>query len=431
MDQVRRAESHEMIYQSIMRCALRNEGCNEQIRIVVPDEYSAKRLQYLINGSHINKIGDLDVHKKISLEQNDRNRRCRSRKIINDILFPKKVQNTFSKEKCNHIGKLQINGNTGGQHQSWFVTTHKDIKAYEGDQFHKIEINLQDWIKHMRSLAGYPVDRKEDLVLFCPSIFSAKTGTEGYKRQEHFSMASFLGLDFDGGDVGADDFVRVFGSQDSTIGRHSFIICNSFSRSPKEPNRFRVMMFFKNPAKSVVEYNSCFDYIERRLTKSGFASGTSGLDRNSRSPVQSYYIPATNREFPDHAFFDCHWTKTKELALYALDPQLLHCTQLAQPIYVSSKPPNDFGMSERAQSMKAELAGLSEGRHHKQYLFALELRRLGATDWEIRKHLRECLGTEFRMLEKIEDTIDSLNKAGASRAMVTSLAGINAIHAAY
>ena len=43
MDQVRRAESHEMIYQSIMRCALRNEECNEQIRIVVPDEYSAKR----------------------------------------------------------------------------------------------------------------------------------------------------------------------------------------------------------------------------------------------------------------------------------------------------------------------------------------------------------------------------------------------------
>jgi len=100
MDRIRKAESHEMIYQSIMRCALRNEECNEQIRIVVPDEYSAKRLQYLINGSHINKIGDLDVHKKISLEQNDRNRRCRSRKIINDVFFPKKVQNTFSKVKC-------------------------------------------------------------------------------------------------------------------------------------------------------------------------------------------------------------------------------------------------------------------------------------------------------------------------------------------
>ncbi len=43
MDRIRKAESHEMIYQSIMRCALRNEECNEQIRIVVPDEYSAKR----------------------------------------------------------------------------------------------------------------------------------------------------------------------------------------------------------------------------------------------------------------------------------------------------------------------------------------------------------------------------------------------------
>ena len=185
------------------------------------------------------------------------------------------------------------------------------------------------------------------------------------------------------------------------------------------------MMFFKSPAKTVAEYHACFDYIERRLTKAGFSSGTSGLDRNSRSPSQSYYIPATNRDFPEHAFFECHWTKTREIALFALDPQLLNATKFAEPIYVSSKPPSEFVMSERAQNMKAELGSLSEGRHHKQYLFALELRKLGATDMEVRQQLRECLGSEFRMLKKIEETIRSLNMARPSMAIGPNSAGMD------
>jgi hypothetical protein len=73
--------------------------------------------------------------------------------------------------------------------------------------------------------------------------------------------------------------------------------------------------------------------------------------------------------------------------------------------------------------MKAELASLSEGRHRKQYLFALELRKLGATDMEISQQLRECLGIESRMLKKIEDTIKSLNKPRPSVVRVTNLLG--------
>lgn len=81
--------------------------------------------------------------------------------------------------------------------------------------------------------------------------------------------------------------------------------------------------------------------------------------------------------------------------------------------------------------MKAELASLSEGRHHKHYLFAMELRKLGGTDMEIGQQLRECLGVEPRMLKKIEDTIKSLNKPRPSMAMMTNLVGANEIRAEF
>ena len=133
----------------------------------------------------------------------------------------------------------------------------------------------------------------------------------------------------------------------------------------------------------------------------------------------------------DQAFFKNYGTKTRELARFALDPHGIDATQSNKPIYVPSTPPSDFVMSERAQNMKAELQSLFEGRHRKQYLFALELRKSGAMDMEIRQQLRECLGTEERMLKKIEDTISSLNKPRAGMSIVTNLVGAKEIRAEY
>jgi hypothetical protein len=396
--------------------------------VIVPDRFSAERLEFLINGSSIKKIGHFMVEKKIPLTQSQKDFRCRSRKIRGTLVAPKSLPSTFKKGKGSHIRKGLKSCIIGRQLKTCFLTAHIKVNPFKSEDFVRTELDTQVWIRQLRTVAKELADRKEGLHLFCPSFFDPKPGSTGYKREEHFSKASFLVLDFDGGDVGPEDFVREFWPQASTITRHSFIICNSFSRSPDQPNRFRIIMFFKKPARTVTEYNSCFDYVERRLTKAGFAPSTSGMDSNSRSPAQSYYLPGTNRKFPDHAFFENYGTKTKELERYALDPHAINGSQRIKPIYVPFAAPSDFEMSERAQNMKAELASLSEGRHRKQYLFAIELRTLGATDMEIRQQLRECLGTESRMLKKIEGTIKSLNMP---RPIVTNLAGGKEIRAEF
>ena len=53
---------------------------------------------------------------------------------------------------------------------------------------------------------------------------------------------------------------------------------------------------------------------------SSILSKTSGLDKNCRSGVHSFWMPATNRAFPEWAFFRPHNTKTRELRRHAINP---------------------------------------------------------------------------------------------------------------
>jgi hypothetical protein len=170
----------------------------------------------------------------------------------------------------------------------------------------------------------------------------------------------------------------------------------------------------------VAEFNACFDYVEQRLTKAGFAAGTSGLDRNSRSPAQSYYIPGTNRNFSDYAFFETYWTKTRELSLYALDPKIIHATQPKVAATADHQSLRRTRKTDHAQKLMVALQNKKSGRHEDQYLLAVELRKNGADDPEIEGVLRECLGSEPRMEKKIRDSIRSLKQwrsrgDGASR----------------
>ena len=84
--------------------------------------------------------------------------------------------------------------------------------------------------------------------------------------------------------------LRLFGTKARTYERHSFLICNTFSRSADMPNKFRVIMFFKRPARSVGAYRACFDYVENRLEAAGFPPNLSGLDSNSRKPTQLFRL---------------------------------------------------------------------------------------------------------------------------------------------
>ena len=70
------------------------------------------------------------------------------------------------------------------------------------------------------------------------------------KRDQNFLSASCLVLDFDNGSFSPEDFIRLFWRQPGDHRKRSFLICNTFSRSETQPNRFRVIIPFQRPVMS-------------------------------------------------------------------------------------------------------------------------------------------------------------------------------------
>ena len=56
-----------------------------------------------------------------------------------------------------------------------------------------------------------------------------------------------------------------------------------------------------------------------------------GIDLSCRSGVQSFYIPCTNRAYPDHAFFEQYGTETRDIARYGIDPSSYEKTAPVPP----------------------------------------------------------------------------------------------------
>ena len=117
----------------------------------------------------------------------------------------------------------------------------------------------------------------------------------------------------------------------------SFVIYNSFSRRPEEPNRFRVIVFYSEPARSLAAHQGTYDEVVRRLAEAGYPPKTSGLDPNCRSGVHSFWMPATNRAFPEWAFFRPHNTKTRELRRHAINPNDYIAEKEPIPAYLSMR----------------------------------------------------------------------------------------------
>ena len=413
MEQIRTAEAHEITYQSVMRTSLRNELCDGLVRLVVSDKSAAERLVSLIDGSHIVQIGDLDKYLKsvVPLTSSQKNHRVISRRIRSSMVSPNSLPFSSIKGLGTDIGKLK---NIGGQLSTCYVTTHEHVDKFKQEHCHEIQQNIQEWIKNLRTMSKEVVDSKVDLKLYCPSVFKAKPDNESFKCYDCFVKADSLVLDFDLGKVSREDFINVFASKESTSGRRSFVITNSFNRSEEQPNRFRVIMFFQKPAKTIEEYWACFDYVERRLEQAGFPSQTSGLDRNSRKPTQSYFFPATNREHQEWAFFENYETKTKELERYAIDAQKIWATQPTKVQVCEPKMTISTASQQKARvaadALKVLIMGKDDLRNHDQYVLGCELKKSGANNAQIEKEIRECLGPGPITEKKIRDDLASLDQ---------------------
>jgi hypothetical protein len=221
-------------------------------------------------------------------------------------------------------------------------------------------------------------------------------------------------LDFDNGTLSPEEFENIFWKEAKRGGKHSFIICNSFSRSRLQPNKFRVAFPYKRPARSIEEHRAAYEHVLRRLEECGHTEKSAELDRSCKSGVQSFWVPSTNQWHRESAFFRTYGTRTRDLERCAIDPRMcLGEPKLLQP-KKSELPAGTMwtDLGAEIESAEIELRGMNEGRHRPFFDYGVLLARAGLGRDEIELKLKETAGDEQKMRKKIPGILKSLSKYG-------------------
>ena len=258
-------------------------------------------------------------------------------------------------------------------------------------------------------------DRKEDAAFFNPCVFEPPPGSSGYRKIDYFRQSSFLVLDFDDGNLSPEEFERIFWHEARRGQKRSFVICNSFSRSPDKPNKFRVLLFYKRPAMSLFQHKAVLESVVARLEKHGYSKQSAKLDPACWSGVQSFYVPCTNRDHQEWAFFRTHGTKGRDIERCAFDPVLSGITYIhPNPVLAAPLKPVIVSSVSREQidAATAQLRSLTEDRHQPIFDTALALCRLGLSSTEVESELVFAVGSDSRMRRKVSDAMKSLERYG-------------------
>ncbi|MGB9163701.1 MAG: hypothetical protein WCC41_04515 [Rhodomicrobium sp.] len=295
------------------------------------------------------------------------------------------------------------------------MTFHQSKYAKREDEFIVVSCSIQEFIAQFRLCAGTLIAKKEQ-VFFNPAHYDPTIDpSQGYRTQANFDSASMLVLDFDKGSLSPDRFVEIFWTKAGRAGKRSFIICNTFSCSPEEPNRFRVILFFKTPARSLGAYQAVFDSVIARIVEEGYPIEEMGIDLSCRSGVQSFYIPCTNRAYPDHAFFEQYGTETRHIARYGIDPSSYDKTAPVPPTLQRAKQSSTAvpsTLSPELLDMKAKLIAMPRGQNAGFFEFACKTAAHFKDEARVTKELYEAAGADRKLQAKVKPALNSLRKYG-------------------
>lgn len=433
---IKNSTLHESAYQAIMRTSLRDPESEQVVECIVPEYETALRLGEILGGASIKWISEDSFKKIIPLTQIERNRRSEYLKQKDQIL---QVNNgkeeliddaskceSFSMHSMDYyssIETIKVNSNLYGaglhigtdnleiNRSLLLLTLHSDLLSKDPSEFTVGIFDQQSFIKLLRDSSKVPLVDKDELFLINPTVFN-NSDPEGFRRKRNFIQSSMMVLDFDGGDLSINEFEDIFWNKSGSGNKRSFIICNSFSRSEDEPNRFRVFMFYKQPAHSIEEHHAVYDSIVNRLEQNGFTEDSSKLDRSCRNGNQSFWVPCINRLHPEYAYFKQFGTKTRDIERFAIDPEIYARTAL-KPISES----NVVNISERhtpskevnplqIEEIKDKVKRMSEKRHTPFFSTGVQLLKLGLSYSEVEMHLKDI--ERFIGKEKFHWTRDAM-----------------------
>ena len=432
---IRHTTTIEAAHQAAMRTNLRVPTSNEPVHIIVPDRDTANALGKILGCTNISRLDGVEPQAKsrldglLPLTSSDRNRNSIAHKVEMSLL-PHKSGNGSGDFSSKHSLRFALNSRRNSN-DFWSDVDDPDDRS--GDEIIHLLFHENEKVAHVRQLdpksftpnslrikfeelARKKVLNKEDVMLFNPCIFKVPEDGVSIKRDQNFLSASCLVLDFDNGSFSPDDFIRLLWSEPGDHRKRSFIICNTFSRSEKEPNRFRVIIPFQRPVMAKDVFQAIYDQIVDRLVRSGFTKDELGLDPNSRSPSQSFYVPCTNRHHPGAAFCDSFGMGKREFNRYALDPQ-----GYEQTLREADQKPRWFlrstdkkhlteDQNAKLREKKFELMSMKSNRNPPFFSFGGLLENLNFSIHEIDVELSEVAGSDPKMIKKKNDFLKRVTK---------------------
>jgi hypothetical protein len=256
IDFIKDAMAHEVAYQAIMRTSLRNPNSNALVNAVVIDKSTAEFIAGLFPNCHIAEIDGV-IKKVIGKTNKEIKNKSRLQEIVemhqlNDLV--RQCQNTDLPPKKLDFTDLSVSFSFMNDiYYKSVATLNKDNEA-----------NPMAFVKLMKELfTNQIITQKDESFLFnCVSYKSEKS-----RKLDNVAYASMVIVDIDNGDLSHEEFIKIFTQNDNY--KHSFFICNSFSRSEENPNNYRAVFFLKQVVNDE-NYRAVQAYICDILAKHGY-----------------------------------------------------------------------------------------------------------------------------------------------------------------
>ena len=449
----------ETAYQSVMRTALRDRQSNEVINIIVGDKATADGLAKIFGGATvIDQANNVKTY-TTRIKSNDRTSYEKWNQIQKILL---KTQQSSLSEIANRVHEKTT---TQTHESSVFVNypirgfvEHQEIdqniqtkmpifsNRFSSDLFDESKTQYFDYDSHKsfldlleESAKHVKIADKGDSMLFSigsydfpplPEIYEQLIQNSGRRGKANVKCAPNLVLDFDGGDISRFELTQIF----KDIG-YQFYICNSFSRKKTGDNLFSNNYRVFIPLSHLViqeTYTNIYMHFAKLLNDRGFNTQiqkkngwvfphdkltnpkNSGLDVSKIGMESMMYLPCTNINEPEAAFFDKFYVNFPQKRFNVqqfCNSQITHQSKLSLVELVEEV--DEVVKVEKSETIKTkpkltldqiwDRFDWNDGKRHlSSYGFGAKCREYEYSEWDTINHLKFQLNST-NMNSKIQN----------------------------
>jgi hypothetical protein len=339
---IKRAMSYEVAHQAIMRTSLRNPAMDAPVTAIVVDKGTAEAIARLFPGC---QIGPMDgvIKKVMPLSQTEKKNKNRLTKLIELKALNSVVTKTAS-AGINHELDKMMSGEKLSPDFSYIEFSGQNLpkppdfldlslgvsflSSIYNKSLAQIDSSPMEFVSTMQSIhTNHIIRTKDESILFNGVTYK----TQQSRALNNVELASLVVVDIDDGDLSPEEFHRIFTQEH----KHSFFMCNSFSRSAEKPNNYRAVFFINQVVNDEI-YRDVQAYLQRIIHQHGYITcwpkdreiqlaknpkaQFSGIDLSKTHTASFFYIPCKVQDRLEWAFFlRGNLKDAAQLKRYAID----------------------------------------------------------------------------------------------------------------